>query len=111
MAVYVDDLMNWGWRYGRSCHLTADTLAELHDFADRLGLKRIWYQPSASMPHYDLTEGKRARAVSLGAVEIDRREMVRQMKAWIERAMEFIKSCPDEHQDLARHHVFFGVGV
>lgn len=33
MPVYVDQLRDFGWRYGRSCHLIADTLAELFAFA------------------------------------------------------------------------------
>lgn len=71
MAVYVD---NEQIRYrGRVwCHLVADTLAELHEFAARLGLKRQWFQEQASYPHYDVTVSVRERALRLGAQDGDR---------------------------------------
>lgn len=58
--------------------LTADTEAELHEFAARLGLTRVMFQagapagpPQASVSgHYDVTEGERDRAVALGAQAI-----------------------------------------
>jgi hypothetical protein len=76
MAVYVDWLSpcvpNARWRYSQSCHLMADSIEELHKFAlEKLGLKITWFQNHASHPHYDLTPGKRAQAVKLGAVEVD----------------------------------------
>ncbi len=79
MSVYVDPLREWGcsatWRYPQSCHLMADTLEELHDFAARLGLKREWFQssPPHSVNHYDLTRTKRIRAVQLGAIQCNLR--------------------------------------
>ena len=77
MSVYVDALVNYGWRLGPSCHLVADTLAELHSFASKVGMKRAWFQPGdASMPHYDLTAKRRAVAVKKGAKEISRKELV-----------------------------------
>ena len=39
MAVYVDDAVTL-WRGHRWAHLMADTLAELHDMAGRLGIPR-----------------------------------------------------------------------
>jgi hypothetical protein len=53
-----------------SCHLiVAGKLDDLHEFAKRIGLKREWYQGSASWPHYDLTANKRAHALRYGALE------------------------------------------
>jgi hypothetical protein len=67
----VDELQVWPTKIrcfkNGSAHLTADTLEELHAFAKRLGLKREWFQEHWSAPHYDLTPGKRARALELGA--------------------------------------------
>jgi hypothetical protein len=51
----------------------ADTIAELHVMADAIGMKREWFQPF-SFPHYDVAKGRRAQAVRLGAVEVDRRQ-------------------------------------
>lgn len=79
MAVYVDPMMecvpNPRWMWNENCHLTADTDAELHVFAAELGLKRSWFQVGKSgVHHYDLTRGKRAQAVRLGAVELSTHE-------------------------------------
>lgn len=86
MSVYVDTLREWGWRmYGRtiaSCHMIADTPAELHGMALRLGLKPQHQQTSGLGDlHYDLTPTRRARAVQLGAVELTRRPFVEKMRA------------------------------
>ncbi|MDZ7852031.1 MAG: DUF4031 domain-containing protein [Halomonas sp.] len=40
---------------------------ELHAFADDIGLKRKWFQPSASYPHYDITLKTRSIALAKGA--------------------------------------------
>lgn len=80
MAVYVDELVVWYHAKHRcfkngSCHLTADNLDELHDFAKRLGLKRAWFQARSSAPHYDLSPAKREQALKLGAVFVSAREL------------------------------------
>lgn len=72
MTVRVDELqtpINAKHRCFREgfCHLTADSLDELHAFAKQLRLKRAWFQPHRLMPHYDLTLRKRAQALRLGA--------------------------------------------
>jgi len=76
MAVYVDALFSveqqqgyCGWQWTQACHMFADTTAELHAFAKRIGLKRAWFQNSRH-PHYDLTATKRRRALAAGAVEL-----------------------------------------
>ena len=72
MPVYVDRLMtckpNSEWRWKKVSHLTADSIEELHAFAQRLGLKRVWFQ-AHSRPHYDLTTSKKRQALSKGAIE------------------------------------------
>lgn len=77
MAVYVDELFEvektTKWRWGKACHLTADTIEELHNFALMLGMRRSWFQDHPRHPHYDLTEGRRKAAVKLGAIEINAR--------------------------------------
>ena len=86
MAVYVDAARN---KYGRMvmCHMIADTVAELHVMAEKIRMKREWFQPFSS-PHYDLSLSRRALAVKHGAVEVDRRELVAVMKrqtgVWVE---------------------------
>ncbi|CAN5736098.1 hypothetical protein BH09ACT8_BH09ACT8_56030 [soil metagenome] len=94
MTVYVDDARIPA-RVGRHAttwsHLFADTQDELHAFAERLGLRRSWFQdpvkigkPIKARPgsraaenwHYDVTESKRRQAVSMGAREVTWRDAV-----------------------------------
>lgn len=76
MSVYVDCERN-RYRDMVMSHMVADDVGELHAMAQRLGLKRQWFQRSRNgTPHYDICQSKRALALSLGAVEINRREMV-----------------------------------
>lgn len=74
MAVYVDNMRA---RYGRMimCHMIADSLDELHVMAAKIGVAQKWFQARASFPHYDVCLSKRAAAVRLGAIEVDRREL------------------------------------
>lgn len=75
MTVYVDnECIVWEGR--EWCHLVADTLPELHDFAQRLGLRRAWFQERASYPHYDVTTAVRARALEMGALRADRVQLM-----------------------------------
>jgi len=69
MTVYVDDMRA---RFGRliMCHMIADTEAELHAMADRIGVARKWYQGD----HYDVALTKRELAINYGAVEITWRQ-------------------------------------
>lgn len=71
MTVYVDTLTPRGWILCghplRSCHLTADTLAELHSLAHYLRISRACFLETP-LPHYDLIEGERRQAVLAGAV-------------------------------------------
>jgi hypothetical protein len=73
MAVYVDPLrrtaLSSQWPFDRGCHMYADTLAELHNFARSIRLRREWFQDNSRHPHYDLTRTRRARAVQAGAIE------------------------------------------
>jgi len=80
VAVYVDKARN---PYGRMLmsHMLADSLDELHAMAEQVGLKRRWFQ-SHGTPHYDLCQAKRALAIGGGALEIDRREVVRLIRHW-----------------------------
>ncbi|MBN3817102.1 DUF4031 domain-containing protein [Paraburkholderia sp. Se-20369] len=75
MAVYVDDELI-PWRGKLWCHLVADTLAELHAFAHRLGLRQTWFQGKSAYPHYDVTVGVRDRALAMGASMGDRQTII-----------------------------------
>ena len=70
MTVYVDDMRA---PFGQMimCHMIADTDAELHAMADRIGVARRWFQGD----HYDIALSKRALAVRHGAREITLRQL------------------------------------
>lgn len=79
MTVYVDDAVTL-WRDQRWAHLMADTLEELHAFAQSLGLPHRSFQDKRSGAHYDVTSALREQAIAAGAVAISRhrdRELVR----------------------------------
>lgn len=80
VTVYVDEIQRWPtnlriFQEG-SCHLTADTVEELHAFAARIGLRRAWFQ-SGRVPHYDLTPLRRLVALVEGAVFVPAKEQAR----------------------------------
>lgn len=74
MSVYVDAPI-WPFRRMMMCHMLADSVAELHAMADRIGVARRWFQ-NRRYPHYDICKSKRALAVAAGAQEIGRREFL-----------------------------------
>lgn len=79
--ICVDDLVvclrNAKWKWPQSCHLFSDTYDtdELHAFAAKIGLKRMWFQNNPRLPHYDLTPRKRAEAICHGAKQVTSREL------------------------------------
>lgn len=83
MTVYVDDYRREaqvGTVTGRWSHLVTDPggdLDELHAFAQRIGLKRGWFQgpPRHRHPHYDVTDIKRRAAIAAGAQAITWRRL------------------------------------
>lgn len=110
MTIYVDALMDWGWvlrgRRVDSCHMFTDcvSLDELHAMALRIGLRLAWFQSSKSAPHYDLTASRRTAAITLGAVEVDRRTAA---AIWRNRRDQVSAARPDDSCDLTsrRGHV------
>lgn len=77
MTVYIDPIRTWP--SGKWCHMTADSLDELHTMAAKIGLKRAWFQDH-SIPHYDLRPSKRNQACLYGAVAISSEEMVKRAR-------------------------------
>ena len=78
--IYVDPLVDHGWRLGPSCHLFAappDPEA-LHRLAQEIGCRRSWAQTDGTrmILHYDLVASRRRRAVQAGAAEVTRRDAV-----------------------------------
>jgi hypothetical protein len=85
MTIYVDSMFipaTVGRIKNHWCHLVSDTYdsAELHPFAQSIGLKRAWFQwhtkmsPNPAPPwlwHYDVTENKRTQAIAAGALVLE----------------------------------------
>jgi hypothetical protein len=81
VSVYVDDVRH---RFGNMvmCHLWADTLDELLDMVDRIGVQRKWIQGhptlsfgkhrNASWVHFDIAMSKKAMAIGAGAILTDK---------------------------------------
>ncbi len=76
MSVYVDDARE-PYRRMIMCHMVADTEAELHELADRIGIARRWYHNH----HYNICLSKRAEAIKAGAIEVDSRQAARVRRA------------------------------
>lgn len=81
MPVYVDKASNPLGRM-KMCHMMADTLDELHAMADKIGMKRAWFQNNPDHPHYDLSQTKRQLAIQSGAIEIDNYQLVELVRKW-----------------------------
>ena len=74
MAVYVD---NFNAPFGRMkmCHMVADDKAELFEMAFLIGVQRKWVQHEDTYnEHFDICLSKKAKAIALGAKEINFRE-------------------------------------
>jgi Protein of unknown function (DUF4031) len=91
MTVYVDDLRmpaRVGRITGRWSHMFVgpdDDLAELHELAAQIGMRRSWFQDKPwPRAHYDVTDSKRMQAIAAGAVPVSALEAGR----WRSRAIE-----------------------
>lgn len=61
---------------GKSCHMVSDTsFSELHAFAQKIGMKRHWFQGD----HYDLAPSMRERAIAAGAAVVTAQQLVARM--------------------------------
>lgn len=59
--------------YFDGTHLVSDTLEELHEFAQRIGLRREWFQtlPKHKFPHYDIiADWRKEIALKSGAKKV-----------------------------------------
>lgn len=86
--ILVDELVGYGQapkegaeRYfgngKQSCHMSTDgDIEELHVFAEKIGLRRAWFQNERLLPHYDLTPNKQRVAVLNGAQIVTARELL-----------------------------------
>lgn len=77
--IFVDELREYP--SGHWCHLTTDgPIEELHAFAQKIGLKREWFQ-DGRIPHYDLRPSKRRKALAAGAEFVSMRDQALERRA------------------------------
>ncbi|MBC3993148.1 DUF4031 domain-containing protein [Streptomyces sp. AC563] len=75
MAVYIDPPV-WPGHGRMWSHLISDvSYAELHEFAERIGVPRRGFDRD----HYDLPSASYAAAVEAGAIEVSSKELVRRL--------------------------------
>lgn len=72
------------WPFGRMImfHMASTDLDALHEMADKIGIKRKWFQDAhrgtkLHHPHYDISKSKKLLALRFGAVEVNDRELVK----------------------------------
>ncbi len=70
MTVYVDT-MRAAFRGMIMCHMIADNDAELQAMAEKIHIKRRWFQRD----HYDISLGRRLLAISHGAVVVTSKQL------------------------------------
>ena len=79
MAIYVDN-MRIEYRGYKWCHMLADSLQELHDFAELIEVDKRLFHRNASYPHYDITVAMRLIALNNGAIAADRKTIIKSAK-------------------------------
>lgn len=57
-------------------HMVADSMEELHAFAERIGVKKHFFHRSKTAPHYDITSEQHVVAIANGATLVDSREVL-----------------------------------
>ncbi|MGP9688178.1 DUF4031 domain-containing protein [Psychrobacter sp. AOP22-C1-C5] len=75
MAIYVD-FVRIEFKGHRWCHMLADTLQELHEFAALIDVDKRLFHRNASYPHYDVTVQMRETAIEYGALPADRKKII-----------------------------------
>lgn len=73
--IYIDPAI-WKKKNGRKfyCHLAADSIEELHEFAKLMNLGKHFFHAGNHI-HYDLAEEHRSKAIENGAKEITSKEL------------------------------------
>lgn len=73
LGVVLIDFPKNGW-----CHLVADSIPNLHSFAQSIGLNKCWFQNKRkkNQPHYDVKGAMIDKAIKAGATQVDSRIVV-----------------------------------
>lgn len=77
--IFFDTPMHYPNKVEKWSHLVASDLQTLHAFAEKLGLPRKKFQNKKKagkrQPHYDIQEHLVKKALELGAIQIQRKEL------------------------------------
>jgi len=57
-------------------HMAADTLDELHNMAQGIGVDKRHFQNKPGKPHYDICQQNKIKAIALGAIEVNDRMLI-----------------------------------
>ena len=57
-------------------HMVADSLEELHAFAEEIGVKKHFFHNSKAAPHYDITSDQHPIAIAHGAFLVSSKEVL-----------------------------------
>lgn len=81
--VLFDTPMSYPKRKGKWSHLVSNDIGTLHAFAEKIGLKKCWFQnkKNKNQPHYDLKESLINKAKANGAILVSRSELFLFLKA------------------------------
>lgn len=71
--IYIDQPRSFLHKRKLYSHMMADTLEELHSFAEFLGIKRHWFDRY----HYDVRQDDYVAAVLAGAKVVSSKDLVR----------------------------------
>lgn len=81
MAVYIDSV-RIPYRGMLMCHMVADTHDELMAMAKHLKLLPQWIQhEGTTREHFDVSWGKRAEAIKLGAIPVTIRQLAQVIRS------------------------------
>lgn len=72
-------------------HMASDSLAELHDMAEKLGVRKH-FQNKKGKPHYDICQSNKLKAIQLGAIEVSDKEIIKMFRTSKDELDVFIKS-------------------
>jgi FMN phosphatase YigB (HAD superfamily) len=72
------------YKYGRMSmsHMVADSLEELHEMANAIGINKKWFQDKVNKPHYDVCKQKKLLAIKLGAKMVSEKEIIKILKKY-----------------------------
>ena len=79
--------------YTDKIHLIADSLQELHTFAEEQGIKRCWFEGvKKGHPHYDIPKKKLDQILKIPKIQIVRpREILSRSKILAEVCKEYVR--------------------